>query len=66
MFRDSLTTESVARGVVQEGASHWTMNMDDHTPGPPIDEPPPSPLGPDPEGPEPDHPIREPQPVPLI
>jgi hypothetical protein len=41
------------------------VNMDDHTPGPPIDEPPP-PLGPEPEGPEPDHPIREPQPVPLI
>ena len=40
--------------------------MDDHTPGPPIDEPPAPPLGPEPEGPEPDHPIRDPQPVPLI
>lgn len=39
--------------------------MDEHTPGPPIDEPP-SPLGPEPEGPEPDHPQRAPQPVPLI
>jgi hypothetical protein len=38
---------------------------EEHTPGPPIDEPP-QPLGPDPKGPEPDHPIREPQPTPLI